>query len=86
MELQLPAYVAATVTPDPSRVCDLHHGSWQHQILSEARGQTQNHIVSSLIHFRYAMTGTPQDQFLVSKIKKPIGVSTDIVLNLQISL
>ena len=39
-ELQLPAYATATVTPDPSRVCDLHPSSRQRQILnplSEAR-------------------------------------------------
>ena len=33
-ELQLPAYTIATATPDPSRVCDLHHSSWQHQLLN----------------------------------------------------
>ena len=33
-ELQLPAYTTGTATPDPSRVCDLHHRSWQHQILN----------------------------------------------------
>ena len=40
-ELQLSA--CATATRDPSRVCDLHHSSQQHQILnplSEARDQT----------------------------------------------
>ena len=39
-ELQLPAYATATATQDPSRICDLHHSSQQHQIfnpLSEAR-------------------------------------------------
>ena len=30
LELQLLAYTTAIVTPDPSRVCDLHHGSGQH--------------------------------------------------------
>ena len=25
LELQLPAYTAATVAPDPSSICDLHH-------------------------------------------------------------
>ena len=33
----------ATATPDPSRICDPHHSSWQHQILnplSKARDQT----------------------------------------------
>ena len=27
--LHLPAYVTTTATQDPSRFCDLHHGSWQ---------------------------------------------------------
>ena len=34
LELQLLAYARATATPDPSRVCDLHHKSWQHGILN----------------------------------------------------
>ena len=29
LELQLPAYITATATPDPSRVCNLHNSSWQ---------------------------------------------------------
>ena len=29
LELQLLAYTTATATLDPSRVCDLHHSSWQ---------------------------------------------------------
>ena len=33
-ELQLPAYVTATATWDPSRLCNLHHGSQQCQILN----------------------------------------------------
>ena len=33
-ELQLPAYVTATATPDPSCVCDLLHSSQQRQILN----------------------------------------------------
>ena len=39
-ELQLPVFTIAKTTWDPSRVCSLHHRSWQHQILnplSEAR-------------------------------------------------
>ena len=42
-ELQLLACATATATPDLSCICDLHHSSWQHQILStltEARDQT----------------------------------------------
>ena len=33
-ELHLLAYTTATAIPDLSRVCDLHHGSSQHRILS----------------------------------------------------
>ena len=33
-ELQLPAYTTATAMWDPSRICDLHHSSHQHRILS----------------------------------------------------
>ena len=45
-ELQLLAYGTSTATWDPSHVCDLHHNSWQHQILnplSRARDQTDPH-------------------------------------------
>ena len=52
LELQLLAYTTATATPDPSRVCDLHHSSWQRQIvnpLSKARDQTLNLIIPSRI-------------------------------------
>ena len=33
-ELQPPAFARAAVTRDPSHVCDLHHSSWQRQILN----------------------------------------------------
>ena len=58
-ELWLPA--TATATSDPSRICDLHHSSWQCRILiplSEARDQTGNLMVTSRIHFHCAMMGT----------------------------
>ena len=47
--------------PDLSHIRNLHHSSWQCQILnlSEARYQTCNLIVPSQICFRCAMTGTP---------------------------
>ena len=44
LELWLPAYATATAMPDPSCFCDLHHSSWQCQILnplSRARNWTQ---------------------------------------------
>ena len=52
----------ATAMQGPSRVCDLHHSSWQRQILNplrEARDQTQNLMVPSRICFCCARTGTP---------------------------
>ena len=33
-ELQLPAYTSAIAKLDPSHNCDLHHSSWQHQVLN----------------------------------------------------
>ena len=62
-ELQL----LATATPDSSCVCDLHHSSWQCQILSplsEARDRTRNLIVPSWICFHCATMGTPPCGFL----------------------
>ena len=32
LELQLPAYATARVTWDLSRICELHHRSWQHDL------------------------------------------------------
>ena len=46
-----------------SRICDLHHNSWQYQILnplSEARDQTQNLMIPSRFLFCCATTGTPK--------------------------
>ena len=66
LELQLLAYAAATAVQDPSHVCDLHHSSWQRQILNplrEARDQTCNLMVPSRIHFHYTRTGTPEIPF-----------------------
>ena len=66
LELQLPAYTTATATLDPSRICNLHHSSRQHQILkplSEARDYTRNLRVPS---FCCAMTGTPTPYILDS--------------------
>ena len=46
-ELQLPAYITATATQDPSHICDLHHSLQPRRILnplSEARDRT--HILT----------------------------------------
>ena len=48
--------------PDPSRVCDLRHSSWQHRILNplrKARDRTRILMVPSWIRFRCATMGTP---------------------------
>ena len=61
-ELQLLAYPTATATQDPSHVCDLHHSSWQCQILnplSEARDHTHTLMDTSPICFHCATMGTP---------------------------
>ena len=63
-ELQLPAYATATATAtqDPSHICDLHHSSWQGQIvnpLRDARDWTRNLMFPSWIRFHCATMGTP---------------------------
>ena len=65
---QLPAYTIATIMQDLSRVCDLHHSSWQHQILNpliEARDRTCNLTVPSRTRLCCAMTGTPSEVFVL---------------------
>ena len=50
LELQLLATATATAAQDLRDVCNLHHSSQQHQILtplSEARDQTLNPMVPS---------------------------------------
>ena len=49
-ELQLRAYTTAIAKQDLSCICDLHHSSWQCQILNpliKARDGTQNLMVPS---------------------------------------
>ena len=68
-ELQLSTMATATAMPDPSRVCDQHHSSWQCWILnplSKASDQTCILMVTRQIHFRWAATGTPFSQLLTS--------------------
>jgi len=51
LELRPPAYTTATATPDPNRICDLHHSSQQCWILnplSKARDQTSILMDTSL--------------------------------------
>ena len=67
-EPQLPVFATVTTMQDLSHVCNLHHSSWQQQILnplSEARDQTCNLMVPSQIRFCCTMTGTPPLFFLI---------------------
>ena len=51
-EPQLPAYTTATAMPDPSCICDLHHSSWQRQILNPLRRATdQIRVLMNTIRF-----------------------------------
>ena len=67
-ELQVPAYATATAILDLSRVCNLHHSSWQGwwilNPLSEAKDQICILMNASQIRFYWAMTGTPIRKFL----------------------
>ena len=67
--VQLPAYATATATPDPSRVCDLHHNSRQRRILhplSEVRDGTHNFLAPNQIRIRCATMETPRGGFVTS--------------------
>ena len=69
-ELQLPTYTTATTTWDPSRVCNLHHSSWQRQNLNplgEARDRTLILIGTSQIPFRCASMGIPSAYFIFTE-------------------
>ena len=62
LELQLPAYAKATAMQDPSRICNLHYSSRQHQSLnpqSKGRDRTHNLMVIGQIRFCCTTTGTP---------------------------
>ena len=46
LELQLPACTTATARWDLSHICDLHHSSWQRQILTHwAKPENRTHIL-----------------------------------------
>jgi len=61
-ELQLLAYTTATATQHPSHICDLHHSSWQHQILNplrKARDGTRNLMKNKHKYLYSAPYGCP---------------------------
>ena len=52
--LHLLAFNTAKAMPDPSRMCNLHHSSWQHQIpnpLNKARDRIRILMDTRQIHF-----------------------------------
>ena len=78
-ELQLPSYTTATATSDPSRVYDLHHSSWQRQILnppSEARDQSHILMDASQICFHGTTMETPQSLYFYPFSPSPAGQKT----------
>ena len=92
-ELQLLAYTTATAVPDLSCVCDLHHSSWQHQILNplgENRDWTcilmDTSRVCNLLSHNGNSQNSQQHQILnpLSKARDQthILMNTSLVLNL----
>ena len=64
LELHLLAYTTATATPDPGCIYDLHHSSWQCQILNppiKVRDQTHILMDTSGVRYHWATMGTPND-------------------------
>ena len=88
-ELQPPTYAAATAMRDPSHICNLHHSSWQSQILnplSEARDRTRilmdTSQICNLLSHNWSSTGLP-----LSKRSQKRGMNKDVIyLHLSIYL
>ena len=89
LKLQLPAYTTATTTRDPSFVCDLHHSSWQRQILnplSEARDRTcilmdSSRVLLLLSHDR----NSPELTFLKSGVFVSIKSNCTFVTSVELT-
>ena len=80
-ELQLLAYISATATPDPSRICDLRCSLPQHGIhnpLSEARDQTHILIETMLgsSEPRRELVSQLFDLLILFGIQAELGVGT----------
>ena len=70
-ELQLLGYATAIATEDPSRICNLHHSSRQHQILnllSGARDWTHILMDTSQVGYHWAIRGTPLKSVFKTRI------------------
>ena len=70
-ELQLLVTATAKATQGLSHVCELHHSSWQCQILnplSKVRDRTCIFMDTSRIHFCWTMTGIPHSEDFVNSL------------------
>ena len=65
LELLLPAYATATATHDLSRVCDLHHRSWQRWILNPPRPGIEPATSQFLVGFVSAVPGRELHFYLI---------------------
>ena len=84
LELQLPAYTTATAIPDLIHVCDIHHRSWQCQILNQlrkARDCTCVLMDISQIHFYCTHNENSHYNFY---IRSPIGVNLSTLLKIKL--
>ena len=65
LELQLLACATATVTPDLSHICNLHHSSWQCQILNPLSGaRDQTHLIMDTSQI---CSAEPQQELLLEE-------------------
>ena len=86
-DLELLADTTPTKSPGPSRICDPHHSSWQHQItdlLSKTRNGTCTLMDTSRICFCCATTGTPSHlPFLPSHVNALLERGNPITFSLS---
>ena len=80
LELQLLAYTTTIARPDPSRICDLYHSSWQWRILNplrEARDWTYILMDTSWVRYHWATMGMPPNPQVFNRL-------TNIELSLNV--
>ena len=78
-ERQLPAYTTATVMPDLSCICTLHHSMWQCWILnplSKARDWTCILRDTGQVHHHWVTMRTPKQYYYVEYGNKEYSISS----------
>ena len=86
-----PGYATTMATPDLNHICDLHHSSWQCQILSplsKVRDWPCVLLGISRVHYCWATVGTPRLIFLMlikRQCARWFGHSTQLLLLLSFS-